>query len=427
MAEKNWIKSLSLILLALAIGFSPSFSAGVIEGGRVLEIRVEDILLIILGLIWISSFLISGKIKIEKPPLFFPILAWVGINFFSVLTNWTFANLSYSQGFFFFLKDVEFFFLYFYVFYHIKNYDQIKFIIKTWIFIGLVHIGWILYEITTGARLTYYYGPTPFIEPEGPLPAGGFFLMIFIFFLNIFLFHYLNQRSSKLKKGLLFLVVMSPALGVISSGSRVSFFGFIFALILIFFLYFIKKGISNSFLMVLLIAVFVAGISVLVFSEIPSLNRLIDPDVLLFELSTKQYSTRLSIWKNQIMKISERPLLLFFGFGKSFLLAGQQSHSQYLKNLVETGIIGSLIFLFLIFVILKKSFEGFRSRKDSLARGLSAGLFVATLTMLLLSIAGEAFMVVKPNEVYWFFAALTMTVFSFSKKEKSKNHAKRRS
>ena len=72
---------LPLILLAAAIGLSPSFSAGMLEGGRVIEIRVEDILIVILGLVWLSNFLISGRKKVEKPPLFLPILAWLGIGF----------------------------------------------------------------------------------------------------------------------------------------------------------------------------------------------------------------------------------------------------------------------------------------------------------------------------------------------------------
>jgi len=195
--KKSFLEILPVFLLVLAIGFSPSFSAGKIESGKDLEIRVEDILLVIFGLVWLFGFLISGKRSIEKPPLFFPILAWVGVGFFSVLINWILGNISYSQGFFFFFKEVEIFFLYFYVYYHLENFSQIKFIIKTWIFIVLINIGWIIYELVTGLTLTYHYGPTPFIEPNGPLPAGGFFLMIFVFLFNVFLFYNLSQKCSK--------------------------------------------------------------------------------------------------------------------------------------------------------------------------------------------------------------------------------------
>jgi len=71
----------------------------------------------------------------------------------------------------------------------------------------------------------------------------------------------------------------------------------------------------------------------------------------------------------------------------------------------------------LIFVIIKKSFKGFLSKKNPFIIGLSSGLFVATLTMLLISIPAEAFIVVKIAETYWFFAAITMAVLASKKQE----------
>ena len=50
-----------VVLIAAAIALSPSFSAGEIAGGRVIEIRVEDILIVILGLVWLANFLVSGR------------------------------------------------------------------------------------------------------------------------------------------------------------------------------------------------------------------------------------------------------------------------------------------------------------------------------------------------------------------------------
>ncbi|GAG02527.1 unnamed protein product, partial [marine sediment metagenome] len=41
--KRDCNKNLPLIFLVIAIAFSPSFSAGVIEGGRIIEIRVEDV------------------------------------------------------------------------------------------------------------------------------------------------------------------------------------------------------------------------------------------------------------------------------------------------------------------------------------------------------------------------------------------------
>jgi len=58
---KKIFQNFPLVILAAAIGLSPSFSAGEIIGGRIIEIRVEDILIVILGLVWLANFLVSGR------------------------------------------------------------------------------------------------------------------------------------------------------------------------------------------------------------------------------------------------------------------------------------------------------------------------------------------------------------------------------
>ena len=360
--KTNWFKNLSLILLAATIALSPSFPAGRLEGGKIIEIRVEDILIVILGILWIISFLISGRTKIEKPPLLFPILAWLAIGFLSVLTNWIFMNIALRRGFFYFLKEVEFFFLYFYLFYHLKNFDSVKFLIKTWIFLGLVNVGWIIYEMITGLKLTYYYGPTPFIEPEGTLPGGGFLLIIFIFLFNILLFYYLGQRISKFKKGILILAIISLMIGIYASGSRASFYGLIFALFLTLLFYSIRKGFLKTFLITFFVLIFIA--SIFLFSQKSLVKRYLSLEYFLWNLNPENPASRTSIWLSQLSEASKRPLFLLFGFGKSAVLIekiGEESHSQYVRNLIETGIIGSLVFLFSFlifysFIIFRKEF-----------------------------------------------------------------------
>jgi len=407
MLKKDFYQILPVIILAFAIALSPSFSAGEIEGGRIIEIRVEDILIVILGLLWIASFLISGRKKIEKPPLFFPILAWLSIGLISVLTNWIFANITLSGGFFFFLKEIQFFLLYFYLFYHLKTIDSIKFIVKAWIFLGLVNVGWIIYEMIRGLKLTYYYGPTLFIEPEGTLPGGGFLLVIFIFLFNILLFYYLSQKISNFKKGILIVTIISLIIGIYASGSRASFFGLIFALFLTFLFYSIRKGFLKTFLIGVFVSIFL--ISIFVFLEKPLIKRYFSLEDFLWNLNPENPVSRPGIWVSRLSEASKYPLFFLFGLGKSVF---GESHSQYVRNFIETGIVGSLIFLFLMFIILKKAWQGFSRVKNPLLIGLSSGLFVATLTLLFISISAEAFIVVKISEVYWFFVALTMVALN---------------
>ena len=402
--RKNYKQNLSLILLVIAIAFSPSFSAGVIKGGRIIEIRVEDVLIVIFGLAWIAGFLISKKEKIKKPPLLLPILAWLGIGFFSILINWIFMNIGISRGFFYFLKEVEFFFLYFYVFYHIRNNDSVESILHFWVIVGVVSISFIVFQFITGTRYGAY-GPSMFME-KGPLPSGGSFLILFANLFNIFLYYYSRLKLSKIKKIILLLGILSLSIGIISSGSRTSILGLILVVVLSLFFYQFKYGVLKSIFIILGLLIIIGVIFCFVSDRVPYILNL-QP-----ERALKSINIRSGIWKAQLETMPENLFYYFFGMGKSVRLYTEESHSQYVRNFIETGLVGSLIFFFLIFVIIKKAFRGFLLRKDPLLTGLSSGLLVSTIAMLFISIAAEGFLVVKINEIYWFFVAITMAALS---------------
>lgn len=420
MKKDGWFKNLPLILLAAAIALSPSFSAGTLPEGKIIEIRAEDILIVILGLVWIANFLISGRKRVEKPPLFFPILVWLGIGFFSLLTNWIFGNLGLSRGFFYFLKEIEFFFLYFYLFYHIKSIDAAKFIVKTWIFLGLINVGYVIYQIVTGSR-TGEYG-TAAISEWGVFPTGAFFLIIFIFLVNIWIYYFFPLKISVFKKITLAFFSLSPIIGVVGSMSKTNFLGLILAIFLIVFFWFFKKRNPRTLLTIFGILVLIITILIITFQNFPLAYQRIS---FIFNFANLVSNYSAGRWeaaiKPQFEEALNHPFSSFFGFGKGAILILQESHNQYLRNFIETGLIGSLIFLILIFAIIKKSWYGFLKTKDPFLIGLSAGLLIATITMLFLSLATEPFIIVKPSGVYWFFAALTMATLSFTTEE---NYAK---
>ncbi len=425
---KKIFKNLPLILLFSAIALSPSYSAGIfgpLADSKIIELRIEDFLIVILGLVWIANFLISGRRKVKKPPLFFPILAWVGIGFVSLLTNWIFTNLSLDRGFFYFLKEIEFFIFYFYIFYHIKNIDSAKFLIKLWIFLGAVNVGYVIYQMVVGYRFVTTFGfrtgeyGTAALGEWGVFPTGAFFLIIFIFLLNIFLYYFLNSNISKIKKGILGIVAVGPVLGVFGTGSITNFLGLIIAVILTLFFLFLKKKTFKLVFISILFLIFIVVLFNFSLEHSPTVKRLLpvlSPDV----FSSSYKYGRVIYWTPFLEEISEFSLTsLLIGVGKGYV---GDTHNQFLRNFVETGIIGSLAFLFLIFTILKISFKRYLKDQNSFSLGLSAGLLVATLVMLFLSLATDSFIVVKPVSVYWSFAAITMAVLAINKRKK--NYAK---
>ncbi|MDP2967219.1 MAG: hypothetical protein Q8N87_02300 [bacterium] len=411
---KEVIKILSLIFLAGAIAFSPSFSVGTLADGKIIEIRIEDILIFVFGLLLIISFLASEKTKIERPPLFFPILAWLGIGLLSVLTNWVFSNLSLDRGFFYFLKEFLFFVFYFYVFWGIKKIDTAKLLVKIWLLFALVNVLYVLYQMATGFRAGEY--GTAAIGEWGVFPTGAFFLLLFIFLFNVFLYYFLHLNISIIKKIGLGLLTFSPVLGVFGSASKTNFFALVLALFLTFFFFFLRKINFKTILVFILAIVFMVSMFSFALKNVHDTIRVkeIIPVFSLEPLWENYKSSRLTaikpIFKASLESSAHFP---FLGMGKGYV---GEAHNQYLRNFIEVGIIGSLIFFILIFAIIKKSWQGFSRNRDGFAVGLSAGLLVATLALLFISFATEPVIVVKPSSVYWFFAAITMAVLNLNER-----------
>lgn len=409
--KKNFINILPIMLLILAIGLSPRFPVGQLVTGKFIDIRIEDIILAVFGIIWLFKIFISKSVEFKKSVFFSPIVLWLGIGLFSTLINLLFMNVLVSRSFFYFLKEIEYFFLFFYVFNHIKNIADAKFFLKVWIFVSSINMAWIIFELLSGSRLTHYYGPTSFIEPQGTFSGGGFFLIMYVFFLNVFIYHYVSLPMSLFKKITLLALIAAPSIGVLSSGSRSAFVGLVAAMIVTVLLalrkaVFLRVVAIMAIIMVCVLIVFGLAQSQVLnrFSNLQGIEQSLDPN---YEFS------RPGIWFQQTREASSRPLFMVFGYGKAAILGGiGESHSQYVRNFVETGIVGIVFFFFLLYVILKKSLGGFLMSKDSFAVGVSAGLFCATIAMMAMSLFAEGFVVVKINEAYWFFAALTCFVIA---------------
>ena len=415
------IRSLLLYLLIIAIALSPTLFLGTSSGlQKNIDIRVEDIFLIIIVVVSAICFLINKIRVINRPPLFIPIVLWTTFGLFSLLVNIFLGNVYWLRGFFYFLKEIEFFLIYFFVYYSVKNESMIFKSIKLWVILGTANIGYVLYQIFTGQRRGEY--GTAAIGEWGVFPTGAFFLIIFIFLLNFYLYHHKRLEISPAKQILIITAIISLILGVFGSASKTNFLGLFFAVLVILVVYVLKKKSIKVLLLGGLALVFMVGIFLFALERIPDASRL------LYVLNLNQLFLNYDAGRftgaivPQFTEAIRHPFLMIIGFGKGAILVYQESHNQYLRNLVETGLIGSVLFLLLIWAIIKKSWAGFNQKTDNLSVGLSAGLLTATLTMLFLSFATEPFIVVKPSEVYWFFTGLTTAAKSLNNRKVAANY-----
>lgn len=95
----------------------------------------------------------------------------------------------------------------------------------------------------------------------------------------------------------------------------------------------------------------------------------------------------------------------------------RDTHNWYVKVLVETGIVGFLIILFLLQQLLALSFRLFRKATDPMYRGLGLGLFLALCCSLVTNMFGDRWTYVEITAPIFVLAAAAIRALEFSVSE----------
>lgn len=407
MNKKSFKKIIPLLILSLAIFLVPSFNLKKIGGvEKAIEIRLEDILLAVFCISSFLQFLIKKEYKIKKPPLFLPILLWISFSVFTTLLNWILGNIRVSalESFFYLLKEIEFAVLFFYFYNHLKDEKSVKVLSYFLFALILLNSLFSLWQIASGNNFGEYLASA--FSERGVFPTGSFFNILFIFSMSVYLYYFLDLKMSFFKKAVLGAIALSPSMGVMGSASKTAFLGIFLSLFLMAIFVFFRKKIRIRLVSVFLVFLFVCLFFNFTVQKNFKMQRI--TSIMSFGgfASSFEIGRADPIIKPLFDNFINKPVFFqFLGLGKGFV---GEAHNQYVRNLVEIGIIGSLMFLFLIFVIMKKALKMFFVSADGFSAGLSCGLLVSTIIMLFFSIATEPFIVVKVSEVYWIFTSMTM-------------------
>jgi rhamnosyltransferase len=400
--KKSILENLPLIVVGIAIAlFGTIFQRKI--GILNFELRVEDVLLLDFGILWIFNFIFSKDKKIKRFALFKPILIWLAIGIFSVSYNLIFSNLKTAFGIAYFLKELEFLFIFGFIYFQIKNLESAKLVIKLWIIFMAIHMSWIIFELISGIKYSYYYGPNIYIEPDGPYPSASFLLLSFAFLSNIFIFHYLSSKIEIYKKVIMGIIVASLIFGIMVSGSSTNFVALFAILFLTALIYFIKEK-KYRFLLVS-----VCGLGVITMVSLLSIDFFVSQFWgAVWEYTSSQPDSRMGILKDHLKSIfNSAPQFLIFGHG-----IWGDCHGQYIRIILERGVIGFLAFIFLMGAMLKSGLlRVFSNKSDTFLTGTASGLLMVVVGMLVISIPADPFMTVKVAEVFWFFVALSFGIF----------------
>jgi O-antigen ligase len=389
-----------LYVLIFSMLLSPEImtgDTGAASLGRGVTLRLEDFLLAVIGLSWFARNAVKKdlglflKTPLNKAILFY-VLACVLSTGFGIMTG----RVEIKTGCLFVLKYIEYFIVFFMIVNHVRSTDQIKrfvFCLLLTCFIASI-IG--ILQIPGGGRVS-----APFEGEIGePNTFGGYLLFIGVVVAGLLA----KTDSSKTKQilAVLLLFIIPPFL---FTQSRTSYLALIPALMVLGFMadrrIIILGVLMISFLVSpLFLPTAVKNRIMYTFTQ-PEEKGQIQIGNIRLDTST---SARLVSWKEAFQGWTQHPLIGHGVTGYDFVDA------QFPRVLVETGVLGLVAFLYLLFSILKVTLENLKKLKTPYFQGLAIGFLAGFVGIIVHALGANTFIIVRIMEPFWFFAGIMVVM-----------------
>ncbi|MBI4386199.1 MAG: O-antigen ligase family protein [Elusimicrobia bacterium] len=409
---------LGLGLLVFSMLLSPRLkgaaigSAGAGGWGGSIELRMDDILLAVVTCAWMArTAVLKRGAFLVSTPIHLPVFVYTCLCVVSTAFAVIRGDLEMARPFFFVLKYVEYFLLFFMTVNVVETREDIRrYLWAAWVVAALVTLyGYV--QIPSGQRVS-----TPF---ETPIPLtnfrmqeaavneantyGGYFLVVFGVLLALF-----TQGGARLSRFALlsFLWMLLP---FVMSLSRSSYIGLL-VLILFFLSATRKKRLS------LLAGLGMAGLLTFMTPGVreAAVHRVAetfpaggwgdsDSGGVRLEASAQ---ARISSAQNVLHRyFTKHPIL---GVG----VTGAGMVDTHLPRVLgETGLLGLWAFLWMILRLVRMGWGLFRSSQDVLSMALGLGLAATTAALCAHSLGANTFIIVRIAEPFWFLAGITARLY----------------
>jgi O-antigen ligase len=388
---------------------SPEITIGETAGSsleRGVTLRVEDFLLAVIGLSWFAKTAVNKELGLFlKTPLNKPIFFYILACLISTGVGVAFGDVGTKTSSLFILKYIEYFIVFFMVTNQVEDTAQVKrlvFCLLLTCFITSI-IG--IIQIPGGERVS-----APF-EGEGgePNTLGGYLLFMGAITAGLLI----KIENSNLNRFLIVLLV-AIMLPLLFTQSRSSYLGFIpvcFILGLLAKRKIIVFGLLSVILLMspLLLPSQVKNRIMYTFTQSEESGQVRVGDVRL-DTST---SARIATLKEIMRDWPQKPVFGYGVTGYGFI------DSQLPRVLIETGILGLLAFLYLVYSIIRLTINNLKELKYPYFQGLAFGFFAGTIGLLFHSLGTNTFIIVRIMEPFWFFAGIIAVLPSIEREHES--------
>jgi len=328
----------ALILLIFSMLLSPELKLAEVPQ-RAVVVRVDDILLFVVFFTWLAKMAINKQLGLLKhTPLNAPIGAFILVCLVSTAIGILAGRIHPIKSFFYLLKFIEYYLLFFMVSNNIRSKEQVK----TFMIAFLITCTYALVTVGPMGRVT-----APFEGPKGePNTLGEYLVILFAVCAGFFLYH--PSHTWRFLCAGLACYIFVTLIHTLSRSSYIAFIPMYLSLI-----FFTRKK------KVLLIGALILGVLILP-ARMPQkvverIERTFVPGRVYKPIEGTRVAldeaaaARVETWKWVIPRWLRRPLL---GYGVSGL---GLIDTQYARVLAETGIIGLWIFLWLMLRIFRGS------------------------------------------------------------------------
>jgi hypothetical protein len=385
-----------LLVLVLGMLLSPEIILAQ-DPSHDIIIRLEDIFLIIVFIAWFTRLTINKQEReAVQLPLRGPIAAYTVVCIIATMLGVMRGELSVLKSFFFLMKYIEYFIIFFMAVNIIKTPAHLK--LYFWTLIISCVITTVYLDITTDFSNPAIRTTTLFEGGEGmeePATLGGFYLIMFSLLMSFII--YSRSFISLILSIVLFVSMIPP---FVFAQSRASYFAILPMLASVFLL---RRNLKT----VIIALLFAASLIPLIVAT--PLGNVVNKRILYtFSMETSEdipyepsTAARISKWKILIpLWISTRP---FFGYG----VTGVGLVDAQIPRVVgETGLLGLAAFLWLLVMLWKTAYKNYMQVSHPFAQAIALGFLGGYIGLLVQSLTTNTFIIIRIMEPFWLLAAI---------------------
>lgn len=394
-----------LYILTICMLLSPEIDAGEAGTDVRLNLRYDDILIIVIFLGVMVKIGFEGRFRLWRPSrINHGIIGYYSLCLFSSLLALERSLPAWDKriAFFVLLKMLQYYMVFWLTGHVIRSLKDVRQLLVLFYVVCLVVAGYGIYSIGATPRVS-----APF-EQGGTEPntLGGYFVVCICVALGLFL----KAPRAGMVRLMLAGVMLTCMLPLLYTLSRASYMALIVGVLVLGFT-------ARRWWVVAAVAAVLAASPFFAPDAVKErVAYTFDPghtqqlNIAGTELPVKvdkSTQERIYVWTKVRFLMTLAPIYTLFGGGVAW---GSILDSQYARVLMETGVLGCMAFVFLQYTFLRTTREAYRWSTDWVGQGLCMGLFATVLALNVHSIGTNSFLIVRIMQPFWLLMALAVFV-----------------